>query len=107
MKIQILGSGCPRCRKLEEYARAAVADLDIEAAIEKVTDFDRIMNIGVMFTPPLVVNEQVKSAGKVLAREQIAQILYNLYNIWEVSFGWFTIYNCFDGRGAAEFRCHY
>ena len=75
MKIQILGSGCPRCKKLEENARAAVADLDIEAAIEKVTDLDRIMDMGVMFTPALAVDGQVKSAGKVLAREQIVQIL--------------------------------
>ncbi|HUV08949.1 MAG TPA: thioredoxin family protein [Spirochaetia bacterium] len=75
MKIQVLGSGCPKCKKLEENARAAVTAAGIRAEIEKVTDLDEIMNMGVMMTPALAVDGIVKSTGKVLSRDQIAEIL--------------------------------
>ena len=75
MKVQILGTGCPKCKKLEENARAAVQSLGLRAEIEKVTDVDRIMNMGVMFTPALAVDGVVKSAGKVLSTEQVAELL--------------------------------
>ena len=75
MKIQILGTGCPKCKKLEENAREAVRGLGIEAQVEKVTDINQIMNMGVMFTPALAVDGVVKSAGKLLSKEQVAELL--------------------------------
>jgi len=75
MKIQILGTGCPKCRQLEANAREALRNAGLEASVEKVTDVDAIMNMGVMMTPALAVDGVVKSAGKVLAKDEIARIL--------------------------------
>jgi len=72
MKIQILGTGCPKCKQLESNAREAVAAKSVEAEIEKVTDIDQIMEMGVMMTPALVIDGEVRSVGKVLTVEQIA-----------------------------------
>ncbi len=73
MVIKILGTGCPKCRKLEENTVAALKQTGIEAEIRKVTDVDEIMKYGVMMTPALVVNEDVKSFGKVLSVEKIRE----------------------------------
>ncbi|MDX9959345.1 MAG: thioredoxin family protein, partial [Spirochaetia bacterium] len=75
MKIQILGSGCPKCKLLEQHAREAVADLGIEAEIVKVSDTDEIMEMGVMMTPALAIDDVVKSAGKVLTKDQVKAYL--------------------------------
>lgn len=75
MKIQILGSGCPKCRLLEQHAREAVAELGINVEIEKVTDIDEIMAMGVMMTPALAFDGDVKSVGKVLTTDQIVAFL--------------------------------
>ncbi len=75
MKIQILGSGCPKCRQLEANAREALRGAGLEASVEKITDVDAIMNMGVMMTPALAVDGVVKSAGKVLAKDEIARLL--------------------------------
>ena len=75
MKIQILGTGCPKCRQLETNAREALRSADLEASVEKITDVDAIMNMGVMMTPALAVDGVVKSAGRVLAKDEIARIL--------------------------------
>lgn len=75
MKIQVLGSGCPKCKLLEQHAREAVAQLGIEAEIEKVTDTEAIMEMGVMMTPALAIDGEVKSVGKVLTAEQVAAYL--------------------------------
>lgn len=75
MKIKILGSGCSNCKKLEANVNEALKTSGIQAEIEKVTDIDKIMEYGVMMTPALVVDEVVKSAGKVLNKEQIIKIL--------------------------------
>ena len=61
MKIKILGSGCPNCKKLEKNTREAVNELGIEAEIEKVTEIQEIMSYGVMSTPALVVYGEIKS----------------------------------------------
>ncbi len=74
-KIQILGTGCPKCRKLAENAQAAAVDLGIEYEIEKVTDINEIMGFGVMMTPALAVDGNVKSVGKVPSIEDIKKIL--------------------------------
>jgi len=72
MRIQILGTGCPKCKKLTENAEAAAQALGIEYEIEKVTNINEIMKFGVMMTPALVIDGQVKVAGSVPSAEQIA-----------------------------------
>jgi small redox-active disulfide protein 2 len=64
-KLQVLGTGCPKCKKLAENAEAAAKALGIEYVIEKVTDINEIMKFGVMMTPALAVDGQVKVVGKV------------------------------------------
>lgn len=75
MKIQILGTGCPNCKRLTANAEAAVKSLGIEATIEKVEDIREIVKFGVMTTPALVVDGQVKMAGKVASPQEIAAAL--------------------------------
>jgi len=75
MTIQILGSGCPKCRLLEEHAREAVAELGIQAEFQKVQKIDEIMAMGVMMTPALAVDGQVKSSGRVLTKDQVKALL--------------------------------
>jgi small redox-active disulfide protein 2 len=72
MVVQILGTGCPKCKQLEANAREAAAKIGVEAVIEKVTDIDEIMGMGVMMTPALMIDGEVKSVGKVLTVDQIA-----------------------------------
>jgi len=74
-KIHVLGTGCPKCRQLTANAEAAVKALGIEATIEKVEKIQDILKFGVMTTPALVVDGEVKSAGKVLGVEEIKKIL--------------------------------
>ncbi|MFC2166018.1 thioredoxin family protein [Acidobacteriota bacterium] len=74
-KIQILGTGCPKCKKLTENAEKATRELDGEYEIIKVTDINEIMKFGVMMTPALAVNNEVKSVGKVLSPEEIKKII--------------------------------
>ncbi len=74
-KIQILGTGCPKCRKLAENTEAAAKDLGIEYEIEKVTDINDIISFGVAMMPALAVDGEVKSVGKVLSIEDIKTML--------------------------------
>ncbi|HOE09799.1 MAG TPA: thioredoxin family protein [bacterium] len=74
-KIQILGPGCPSCKKLAEIAEEAAKTLGIEYELEKVTDIQKIMTFGVMMTPALVVDGQVKAAGKVPSLEEVRTFL--------------------------------
>ncbi|MCB5247331.1 MAG: thioredoxin family protein [Candidatus Cloacimonetes bacterium] len=71
MIIKILGTGCPKCKKLEANALLAIEQAGIEATVEKVTDLNKIMDYGVMMTPALVIDEKVVSSGKVLTVEDI------------------------------------
>lgn len=73
--IQILGTGCPKCKMLAANAEAAVKALGIEATVEKVEKIQEIMKFAVMVTPALVVDGEVKSAGKVLSAEDIQKML--------------------------------
>jgi small redox-active disulfide protein 2 len=75
MKIQILGAGCPKCKALESNARDAVTKTGVKADIEKITDIDKIMEMGVMVTPGLVIDGEVKKTGKVLSANEIAEII--------------------------------
>jgi len=74
-KLQILGTGCPKCKKLTENAEAAAQALGIEHTIEKVTDINEIMKFGVMMTPALVVDGQVKVVGKVPSPDEIKKMM--------------------------------
>jgi small redox-active disulfide protein 2 len=74
-KIQILGTGCPKCKKLAENAEAAVKELGVEYDIEKVTKINEIMKFGVMMTPALAVDGEVKVVGKVLSPGEIKGML--------------------------------
>ncbi len=70
-EIKILGTGCPKCIKLAELAKQAAKELGIEYELEKVTDINDIISYGVMLTPALVVDGEVKIAGSVPSIEQI------------------------------------
>ena len=74
-RLQILGTGCPKCKKLAENAEAAAKALGIEYAIEKVTDINEMMKFGVMMTPALVVDGVVKVVGKVPTADEIRKML--------------------------------
>lgn len=75
MRIQILGTGCPKCNKLEENARQAASELNLDFHVEKVKDLQQIMAFGVMITPALAVDGVVKVAGKVPGVEDIKKML--------------------------------
>lgn len=70
-KIEVLGPGCPKCKKLAENARQAVSELGLNAEIAKVTDIQEMTRRGVMMTPALVIDGEVKSVGKVLSPQEI------------------------------------
>lgn len=71
VKIEILGAGCPKCEKLAELAEQAVKELGIRAEIIKVTDIKEITNRGIMITPALSINGEIKCAGKIPNIEEI------------------------------------
>ena len=71
MKIEILGTGCPKCKKLTELAEKAVKDMGISAEISKVDKINDIMNYGVMITPALVIDGKVKVSGRIPSEEEI------------------------------------
>ena len=75
MKIEILGTGCPKCKKLFENAQEAVKTLGTSAEVVKIEDIQQIMNAGVMITPAIAVDGEVKSAGKVLSVDEIKKII--------------------------------
>jgi small redox-active disulfide protein 2 len=73
MEIKILGGGCAKCERLEKLARKVVEELGVEATFAKVKDLDAIMAYDVMSTPALVIDEQVKSSGRVPREEEVAE----------------------------------
>ena len=73
--IKVLGSGCAKCRALEEAVRAALEELGMDPAIDHVTDFAQIAAYGVMTTPALVVDGKVVSYGKVLKKEEAKELI--------------------------------
>ena len=76
-KIEVLGSGCANCQRLAAMAREAVANLGVEAEVEKVTDVKEIMAKGVMATPGLVVNGKVVSKGRVPSASEVKSLIAN------------------------------
>jgi small redox-active disulfide protein 2 len=75
MKIQILGTGGPKCKKLAELAENAARELGLEYELEKVTDINEIMNFGVMATPGLALDGKVVLAGKLPSSEHVKELL--------------------------------
>ncbi len=75
MTIKVLGTGCQKCSRQLANAEAAVAQLSLDATVQKVEDFQEIIRYGVMQTPALVVDDVVKAYGKVLSVEQVVAIL--------------------------------
>jgi len=75
VKIQVLGTGCAKCKQLTANAEKAVADLGLGASVEKVEDIREIMKYRVMTTPALVVDGKVRSAGTVLSPEAVKELL--------------------------------
>lgn len=74
-KLQILGTGCPKCQKLTEQTEQAAKELGLEYEIEKVTDINDIMGYGIMMTPGLAVDGEVKAAGRIPNTEEIKNML--------------------------------
>ena len=75
VRIQILGTGCPKCGKLAENAEAAAVELGIDYEIEKVSDINEIMKFGVMMTPALAVNGDVRVVGRVPSVEELKTLM--------------------------------
>lgn len=73
MKIKILGGGCSKCERLERLAREAASEVGAEATFTKVKEMDAIMAYDVMSTPALVIDEEVKSSGRIPRKEEIAE----------------------------------
>lgn len=75
MRVKILGSGCPNCKRLEKVTRQVLDDLAVEATVTKVTDFHDIMAYDILSTPGLVIDEKVVSSGRVPSRAEIATLI--------------------------------
>ena len=75
MKIEILGTGCPKCKKLEENARKALDETGKKAEVVKVTDINKIIDYGVISTPALVIDGDVKASGRILDIDEIKKWL--------------------------------
>jgi small redox-active disulfide protein 2 len=75
MRIKILGTGCPNCKRLEKVTREAVANLGIDAEITKVTEMTDIMNYPILATPGLVINEELVSSGRVPSKAEVTSMI--------------------------------
>jgi len=73
MEIKVLGTGCPKCKRLEQLAREAAAELDVEATFTKVQDMDEILTYDIMSTPGLVIDGELKSSGRIPRKAEIAE----------------------------------
>ena len=71
MDIKVLGPGCAKCQKTEKVVKEAVAESGVEADVDKITDVMKIAGYGVMGTPAIVVEGEVKSVGKIPSKEDI------------------------------------
>ncbi|MFH1855828.1 MAG: thioredoxin family protein [Candidatus Omnitrophota bacterium] len=75
MKIEIMGTGCPRCKELYENTRQVLKNKGIEAEVVKVEDLEKISAAGVLITPALVIDGKIKSSGKILSVKEIEKII--------------------------------
>ena len=75
LQIKVLGPGCPNCKKVESVTRMAVEQMNVQAEIEKITDYNRIMSYEILSTPGLVVNGKVVAYGRFPAKEELRSLL--------------------------------
>ncbi|MCD6405898.1 MAG: TM0996/MTH895 family glutaredoxin-like protein [Planctomycetes bacterium] len=75
VKLQILGTGCPKCKALAENVQAAARELGLDYELEKVTDINKMMKFGIMMTPALVVDQEVKVVGRVASASELKRML--------------------------------
>ncbi len=75
MKIEVLGTGCPKCRRLEANVRAVLAELGLAAEVEKVTDVAEITRRGVMMTPALAIDGRIRASGRFLGPKELRALL--------------------------------
>ena len=75
MKIQILGTGCPKCKQVEANTRDAIKNLNIDAVIEKITDINQIIDFGVTVTPALAIDGEIKFSGRIPSVEEINGVI--------------------------------
>jgi small redox-active disulfide protein 2 len=75
MKIQILGSGCPKCKQTEANARQAAKELGLDVEIKKITDINEITDFGIIATPGLAVDGKIKFSGKIPSIEEVKEVL--------------------------------
>ncbi len=73
VNIKVVGSGCANCQKLEQLCKEVVAESGAEATVEKVTDFKKFAELGIFMTPGLIINDQVKSSGKIPTKSTLMQ----------------------------------
>jgi len=71
VEIKVLGSGCANCKRLEQITRKVVDSLAVDANIEKVTDYQEIVDLGVITTPELIVNGEVVSSGRIPSETEV------------------------------------
>lgn len=76
--IKVLGAGCKSCHEQYEYAKKAVAEMELSVEVEYITDMEKVMAYGVMSMPAIVVNEKVVSMGKVLKTADVVKLLKNM-----------------------------
>lgn len=79
MEIKILGTGCPKCKQLEQNINEAIKDINMEVIVTKIDEIDKIINYGVIRTPGLVINEKVVLSGRVPSINEIKEIIKNTY----------------------------
>lgn len=75
MEIKVLGTGCPKCRQLEQTVYEAIKDMETKPTVVKEEDIARIMNYGVMRTPALVINEKVVLSGRVPSVKEVIELI--------------------------------
>jgi len=75
MRVQVLGTGCAKCRLLAEQTERAASELGLDVEVEKVTDINEILGFGVMMTPALAIDGEVKVVGKVPALDELKEML--------------------------------
>ena len=73
LNIKVVGSGCPNCEKLAKLCNEVITENNIEAEIEKITDFNQFADLGIMMTPGLLINNIVVSSGKIPSKESITE----------------------------------
>ncbi|KUO48765.1 MAG: hypothetical protein APF76_17930 [Desulfitibacter sp. BRH_c19] len=75
MNIKVLGSGCMKCNKLEELVKEVVGEMGVDAKIEKITDIKEIAKTGILMTPGLVIDNEVKASGKLPSKAEVTQMI--------------------------------